>query len=153
MDLSELKGYRTGGTIHLIVNNQIGFTTNPINSRPGTYCSEVAKGIQAPIIHVNGNDPEAVIHAARMAIEFRQEFKKDVIYDLFCYRRFGHNESDEPAFTQPMMYKKIGEQPTTRAIYASQLEDEGVIERGGGDRMVEEFHVHISRNRRTLLRR
>ena len=104
LDLSELKGYRIGGTIHFIVNNQIGFTTNPVNSRSGPYCSDVARMIQAPIFHVNGDDPEAVVHVARIAIEFRQTFKKDVVIDMFCYRRFGHNEGDEPLFTQPLIH-------------------------------------------------
>src|SRR6516162_563649 len=104
LDLSELKGYRIGGTIHFVINNQIGFTTNPVQSRSGPYCSEVAKIVQAPIFHVNGDDPEAVVHITRIAIEFRQQFKKDVVIDMFRYRRFGHNEGDEPAFTQLMMY-------------------------------------------------
>ena len=127
LDLSELKGYRIGGTIHFIVNNQIGFTTNPVNSRSGPYCSDVAKIIQAPIFHVNGDDPESVVHVARIATEFRQTFKKDVVIDMFCYRRFGHNEGDEPAFTQPLMYRKIAKQATTRHVYAEQLVKEGVI--------------------------
>ena len=134
LDLSELKGYRTGGTIHFIVNNQIGFTTNPVHSRSGPYCSDVAKIVQAPIFHVNGDDPEAVVHVARIATEFRQQFKKDVVIDMFCYRRFGHNEGDEPAFTQPLMYKTIAKQPTTRAIYAERLVEEGVIAAGEGER-------------------
>ena len=106
LELSELKGYRTGGTIHFVVNNQIGFTTSPAHARSGPYPSDVAKGMQAPIFHVNGDDPEAVVHVARIATEFRHRFKKDVVVDMFCYRRHGHNEADEPAFTQPLMYKR-----------------------------------------------
>jgi 2-oxoglutarate dehydrogenase E1 component len=127
LDLSELKGYRIGGTIHFVVNNQIGFTTNPVNSRSGPYCSDVAKIVQAPIFHVNGDDPEAVVHVARIAIEFRQAFNKDVVIDMFCYRRFGHNEGDEPAFTQPRMYKAIAKHPTTRKIYSEKLVAEKVL--------------------------
>ena len=125
--LSELKGYRTGGTIHFIVNNQIGFTTSPRYSRSSPYPSDVAKMVQAPIFHVNGDDPEAVVHVARIATEFRQEFKRDVVVDMFCYRRFGHNEADEPMFTQPKMYRAIADHPTTREIYARKLIDEGVV--------------------------
>ena len=121
LDLSGLKGYKTGGTIHFIVNNQIGFTTNPTFSRSGPYCSDVALMVEAPIFHVNGDDPEAVVYAARIATEFRQKFNKDVVIDMFCYRRQGHNESDEPAFTQPLMYKKIKEHQTTRKLYADKL--------------------------------
>ncbi len=127
LGMSQLKGYRVGGTIHFIVNNQIGFTTSPVNSRSGPYCSDVALMIQAPIFHVNGDDPEAVVYAARVAIEFRQEFESDVVIDMFCYRRYGHNEGDEPAFTQPLMYKHIGKHPTVREIYAAQLAKEGVV--------------------------
>ncbi len=145
LDLSELKGYRIGGTIHFIINNQIGFTTSPVQSRSGPYCSEVAKIVQAPIFHVNGDDPEAAVHVARIATEFRQQFKKDVVIDMFCYRRFGHNESDEPAFTQPLMYKTIAKHPTTRAIYAERLVREGTIEAGEGERMVAEFHRRLER--------
>ncbi len=145
LDLSELKGYRIGGTIHFIVNNQIGFTTNPVQSRSGPYCSEVAKMVQAPIFHVNGDDPEATVHITRIATEFRQQFKKDVIIDMFCYRRFGHNEIDEPAFTQPLMYKTIAKHPSTRAIYAERLEKEGTIAAGEGDRMADAFYKHLER--------
>jgi 2-oxoglutarate dehydrogenase E1 component len=125
--LSGLRGYRTGGTMHIIVNNQIGFTTSPLYSRSSPYPSDVAKTVGAPIFHVNGDDPEAVVHVAKIATEFRQRFKKDVVIDMFCYRRFGHNEGDEPAFTQPLMYRKIAKQPTTREIYARRLVEEGVI--------------------------
>ena len=144
LDLSELKGYRIGGTIHFIVNNQIGFTTNPVNSRSGPYCSDVAKMIQAPIFHVNGDDPEAVVHVARIATEFRQTFNKDVIIDMFCYRRHGHNEGDEPAFTQPLMYRQIRKHPTTRAIYAERLTAEGTLAPGEGDKLVEEWNARLS---------
>ena len=109
--LSDLKGYRTGGSLHFIVNNQIGFTTYPRYSRSSPYPSDVAKMIDAPIFHVNGDDPEAVVFAAKVAIEFRQKFHKPVVIDMFCYRRHGHNEGDEPAFTQPVMYKKIAAHP------------------------------------------
>jgi len=137
--------WRTGGTIQLIINNQIGFTTNPVQSRSGPYCSEVAKIVQAPIFHVNGDDPEAVVHVARIATEFRQQFKKDVVIDMFCYRRFGHNEGDEPAFTQPLMYRTIAKHPTTRAIYAQRLTEEGTIGAGEGDRMATEFYDRLER--------
>ena len=146
LDLSELKGYRVGGTIHFIVNNQIGFTTNPANSRSGPYCSDVAKMIQAPIFHVNGDDPEAVVHVARIATEFRQEFKKDIVIDMFCYRRFGHNEGDEPAFTQPIMYKAIAKQSSTREIYAKRLEEEGVIAAGEAETIRAEFQGRLERD-------
>ncbi len=127
LGLAELRGYRTGGTIHIIVNNQIGFTTRPSDSRSSPYPSDVAKGVQSPILHVNGDDPEAVVHVARMATEYRQQFGRDVVVDMFCYRRAGHNEIDEPAFTQPAMYRRIAELATTRQIYQSRLIDEGTL--------------------------
>ncbi|MGO1119322.1 2-oxoglutarate dehydrogenase E1 component [Rhodovibrionaceae bacterium A322] len=145
LDLSELKGYRIGGTIHFVVNNQIGFTTNPVNSRSGPYCSEVAKIIQAPILHVNGDDPEAVVHASRIAIEFRQTFKKDIVIDMFCYRRHGHNEGDEPAFTQPLMYKTIKTHTTTRALYGQKLADEGVVSTGEVQKFVDDCNSMLER--------
>ncbi|MBV9980718.1 2-oxoglutarate dehydrogenase E1 component, partial [Bradyrhizobium sp.] len=128
--LSDLKGYRTGGSLHFIVNNQIGFTTYPRYSRSSPYPSDVAKMIDAPIFHVNGDDPEAVVFAAKVATEFRQKFHKPVVIDMFCYRRHGHNEGDEPAFTQPVMYKKIAAHPTTLEIYSKRLIAEGVITEG-----------------------
>jgi 2-oxoglutarate dehydrogenase E1 component len=128
--LSDLKGYRTGGSIHFIVNNQIGFTTYPRYSRSSPYPSDVAKMIDAPIFHVNGDDPEAVVFAAKVAVEFRQKFHKPVVIDMFCYRRHGHNEGDEPAFTQPVMYKKIAAHPSTLEIYSKRLVAEGVMTDG-----------------------
>ncbi|VFU09842.1 2-oxoglutarate dehydrogenase E1 component [Methylocella tundrae] len=128
--LSGLKGYRTGGSIHFIINNQIGFTTSPRYSRSSPYPSDTAKMIEAPIIHVNGDDPEAVVYAAKIAIEFRQKFHKPVVIDMFCYRRFGHNEGDEPSFTQPIMYKRIRAHRTTLDVYAEKLLAEGVVAAG-----------------------
>jgi 2-oxoglutarate dehydrogenase E1 component len=128
--LSGLRGHRTGGSVHFIVNNQIGFTTNPRFSRSSPYPSDVAKMIEAPIFHVNGDDPEAVVFAAKVATEFRQKFQKPVVIDMFCYRRHGHNEGDEPQFTQPLMYKAIAAHPTTLEIYSNKLIDEGVVTAG-----------------------
>ncbi len=143
MLLSQLQGYTTGGTIHIIVNNQIGFTTSPQYSRSGPYSSDIAKGVQAPVFHVNADDAEAVVHVARIATEFRQEFKADVVIDMICYRRHGHNESDEPAFTQPLMYRKIASHPTTRAIYAKQLVTEGTMTEAEAEAMVTDFQNHL----------
>ncbi|PKU25346.1 2-oxoglutarate dehydrogenase E1 component [Telmatospirillum siberiense] len=137
--MSQLKGYSTGGTMHVVINNQIGFTTAPQYSRSGPYCTDVAKMVQAPIFHVNGDDAEAVIHVARIATEFRQEFAIDVVVDIVCYRRHGHNESDEPAFTQPLMYRKIAAHPTTRQLYAEKLIAEKVVSAEAADGMVSEF--------------
>jgi len=128
--LSDLKGYRTGGSIHFIVNNQIGFTTYPRYSRSSPYPSDVAKMIEALIFHVNGDDPEAVVFAAKVATEYRQKFQRPVVIDMFCYRRFGHNEGDEPAFTQPLMYKKIRAHPSVLEIYSKKLIGEGVVTEG-----------------------
>ena len=125
--LSGLKGHRSGGSIHFIVNNQIGFTTSPLWSRSSPYPSDIAKMIEAPIFHVNGDDPEAVVFAAKVAMEFRQKFKKPVVIDMFCYRRFGHNETDEPSFTQPLMYKKISTHQNVVALYGARLIADGTI--------------------------
>jgi 2-oxoglutarate dehydrogenase E1 component len=139
LGLSELEGFRTGGTIHIIVNNQIGFTTPPVAYRFTPYPSDVAKIIQAPVFHVNGDDPEAAVQAARLAIAFRQQFKKDVIIDLVCYRRHGHNELDDPTFTQPVMYRKIAEHPTTLALYRQKLVADGAVTDADADRRVKDF--------------
>ncbi len=141
--LSGLKGHRTGGSIHFIINNQIGFTTNPRFSRSSPYPSDVAKVVEAPILHVNGDDPEAVVFAAKIATEFRQKFAKPVVIDMFCYRRFGHNEGDEPAFTQPIMYRKIREHPTTLEIYGDRLAAEGVVSKDEVTRMVADWRAHL----------
>src|SRR5580704_7382914 len=139
LELSDLKGYRTGGTIHIVVNNQIGFTTAPSFARSSPYPSDVAKSVQAPIFHVNGDDPEAVVEVARIAMEYRQAFKKDVVIDLFCYRRHGHNEGDEPAFTQPLMYRTIARHPTTRQLYAKRLVEAGVLRESDAEAMAADF--------------
>jgi 2-oxoglutarate dehydrogenase E1 component len=125
---SGVKGYNTGGCIHFIINNQIGFTTSPQFSRGSPYPSDVAKGVQAPILHVNGDDPEAVTFACKLAIDYRQKFGRDIVVDMWCYRRFGHNEGDEPSFTQPLMYAKIRQHPPISAIYAERLVAQGVID-------------------------
>ncbi|MBL4645355.1 MAG: 2-oxoglutarate dehydrogenase E1 component [Rhizobiales bacterium] len=141
--LSGLKGHRTGGSIHFIINNQIGFTTNPRFSRSSPYPSDVAKMIEAPIFHVNGDDPEAVTYAAKVAIEFRQKFGKPVVIDMFCYRRFGHNEGDEPAFTQPLMYKKIRKHPTTLQIYGDKIVAEGLLTAEDVETRKAEWRAHL----------
>jgi 2-oxoglutarate dehydrogenase E1 component len=140
---SDLRGYRTGGTVHLIVNNQIGFTTAPSYARSSPYPTDVAKGVQAPIFHVNGDDPEAVVHVARIATEYRQRFKKDVVVDLICYRRHGHNEGDEPSFTQPLMYRTIGSLPTTAEIYGRRLVQEAVLTAEDADAVRTDFHSRL----------
>jgi len=141
--LSGLKGHRTGGSIHFIINNQIGFTTAPRHSRSSPYCSDVARMIEAPILHVNGDDPEAVVHCAKIAIEFRQRFQKPVVIDMFCYRRYGHNESDEPMFTQPLMYKKIKAHTTVVELYGRRLVEEGVIAQGEVEDMRQSFRGRL----------
>ncbi|HXF65445.1 MAG TPA: 2-oxoglutarate dehydrogenase E1 component [Burkholderiales bacterium] len=137
LNLAQTRGYGTGGTVHLIVNNQIGFTTSDLrDARSTLYCTDVAKMLEVPIFHVNGDDPEAVCLATEIALEYRMRFHKDVVVDLVCYRRLGHNEQDEPMVTQPLMYKKIAKLPTTRVLYAERLQREGVIKGGEADEMV-----------------
>jgi 2-oxoglutarate dehydrogenase E1 component len=141
--MSQLIGYRTGGTIHLVVNNQIGFTTVPAHAYSGLYCTDVAKSIQAPILHVNGDDPEAVVFCARLCAEFRQEFGSDTVLDVVCYRRHGHNETDEPAFTQPIMYRAIRERPTVRTLYAERLAADGAVPAAESRAMWDEFQAEL----------
>lgn len=141
LGLSGLRGHRTGGSLHFIVNNQIGFTTAPRFARSSPYPSDVAKIIDAPIFHVNGDDPEAVVHVTKIATEFRQRFGKPVVIDMFCYRRHGHNEADEPAFTQPLMYARIREHPRVAEIYAEKLIGEGLLTRADVDRMLADFRA------------
>ena len=141
--LSGLAGYRTGGTIHFIINNQIGFTTSPMYSRSSPYPSDVALMVQAPIFHVNGDDPEAVTYAAKIATEYRQKFGKDVVIDMFCYRRYGHNEGDDPTMTQPGMYAQIAHQPSTREIYAARLVEEGLVTAEEVEKQVSDFQDYL----------
>ena len=146
--MSQTRGFYTGGTIHIILNNQIGYTVSEqVDARSAHYCTEVAKMVQAPIFHVNGDDPEAVIFVSRMAADYRMEFKKDVVIDLVCYRRRGHNEGDEPSITQPMMYKKIRNYQTTQEIYARKLMGEGLIEEGEHKRLVEAYRNSLDKGK------
>jgi len=141
--MSQLVGYRTGGTIHVIVNNQIGFTTVPDEYRSGQYASDVAMMVEAPIFHVNGDDPEAVVFAARVATEYRQKFGKDVVLDIICYRRYGHNEGDDPSFTQPIMYKTIGDMPSTMTKYAERLIAQGDLTKDEHQKRVDDFYAFL----------
>ncbi len=143
--LMGLKGYRAGGTIHFIVNNQIGFTTSPRYSRSSPYPSDSALMVEAPIFHANGDDPEAVVYAAKVATEYRQQFAKDVVIDMFCYRRFGHNEGDDPTMTQPLMYAKIKDHPSTRELYGARLVSEGVATKDEVDRWLADADAFLDR--------
>lgn len=144
LNLSQLKGYRTGGTVHIIINNQIGFTTTPEDARSSVYATDVAKMIQAPIFHVNGDDPEAALWVTKIAFEYRQIFKKDVVIDLFGYRRHGHNEGDEPGFTQPLLYEKIKNHPSVRNIYTGTLIKNNILAKEETDRMNKEIDAKLS---------
>jgi 2-oxoglutarate dehydrogenase E1 component len=151
LQLSQARGFYTGGTVHLIINNQVGFTiSKPEDARSTLYCSDVAKMIEAPIFHVNADDPEAVIFVTRLALDYRMTFHKDVVIDLVCYRRRGHNEADEPAATQPVMYQKIRSQKTTRALYADKLLKEGVIAAGEAEAMVEQYRRTLDEGKSTV---
>ena len=127
LNLSKLNGFRTGGTVHIVINNQIGFTTNPLDARSTLYCTDIAKMVQAPILHVNGDDPEAVVLAAQIALDYRYQFKSDIVIDMVCYRRHGHNEGDEPMVTQPVMYRKIATHPNVLQLYRERLVADGVL--------------------------
>ena len=139
LNLSQLPGYRTGGTVHIVVNNQIGFTTSPSDGRSTRYCTDVAKMIEAPIFHVNGEDPEAVVFVGELALDFRQRFGRDVVIDMVCYRRHGHNEGDEPAFTQPLMYEKIKNRISIRELYTEQLVMAGDLTSSEAETIAETF--------------
>jgi 2-oxoglutarate dehydrogenase E1 component len=146
LQMSQLPGYTTGGTLHLVVNNQIGFTTEPRDSRSTPYCTDVAKMIEAPIFHVNGDDPEAVCHVARLALEFRVKFQRDVVIDIYCYRKHGHNETDEPAFTQPLLYKKIATHPPISTVLTRKLAAEGTITEARAEAIRTEYSDALEKN-------
>ena len=143
LNMSQLRGYRTGGTIHVVINNQVGFTTSPESARSSRYSTDIAKLIQAPVFHVNGDDPEACVRVARVAFEYRQTFNKDVVIDMVCYRRRGHNEGDEPSFTQPRMYKLIDAKRTTRVLYSEALVGRGDITQEESDEIAREFQAQL----------
>jgi 2-oxoglutarate decarboxylase len=143
INLSQLYGYRTGGTVHIIINNQIGFTTLPEEARSSPYPTDLARSVQAPIFHVNGDDPDAAVKVAALILGYRQRFKKDVVIDIFCYRRHGHNEADEPSFTQPLLYKKIKDRPSVAALYSERLEREKIIESGLVETMRQKSWHHL----------
>ncbi|ODV17164.1 MAG: 2-oxoglutarate dehydrogenase E1 component, partial [Rhodanobacter sp. SCN 68-63] len=143
-NMSQARGFKIGGTLHVVVNNQVGFTTsNPQDARSTMYCTDLAKMVNAPVFHVNGDDPEAVIEVTRLAYEFRKTFRKDVVIDLVCYRRHGHNEADEPAATQPLMYQIIRKRPTTRDLYAQRLQKDGVIADGDGQKRLDAYRDRL----------
>jgi 2-oxoglutarate dehydrogenase E1 component len=150
LNLAQTRGYGTHGTVHIVINNQIGFTTSdPRDSRSTLYCSDVVKMIEAPVLHVNGDDPEAVVFATELALEFRQKFRKDVVVDIICFRKLGHNEQDTPAVTQPLMYKKIAAHPGTRKLFADKLAAQGVVAAGFGDELVKQFRAAMDEGRHT----
>jgi 2-oxoglutarate dehydrogenase E1 component len=146
LNFSQLPGYRTGGTLHFVINNQIGFTTEPKDARSTRYCTDVAKMIEAPIFHVNGDDPESVCMVAQLALEFRAKFRRDIVIDMYCYRKHGHNETDEPAFTQPLLYKKIAAHPQVSAVLSQQLIAEGTITAAESDAIKAEYTAALEKN-------
>ncbi len=151
LNLAQTRGYGTGGTVHIVINNQIGFTTSdPRDTRSTLYCSDVVKMIEAPVLHVNGDDPEAVVFATQIALDFRMQFQKDVVVDIVCFRKLGHNEQDTPSLTQPLMYKKIGQHPGTRKLYADRLSMQSTIVADGGDQMVKDYRQAMDEGRHTV---
>ena len=150
LNLAQTRGYGTGGTMHIVINNQIGFTTSdPRDARSTLYCTDVVKMIEAPVLHVNGDDPEAVVYAMQLAVDFRMEFKKDVVVDIICFRKLGHNEQDTPAVTQPLMYKKIGQHPGTRRLYADKLAAQNLVPADFGDEKVKEYRAAMDAGKHT----
>lgn len=145
LNMSQLRGYRTGGTVHIVINNQVGFTAAPESSRSSMYATDVARMIEAPIFHVNGDDPEAVVRVGRLAFEFRQAFNKDVVIDLICYRRRGHNESDNPAFTQPLMYDLIDKKRSVRKLYTESLIGQGDITLEEAEQALQDFQGQLEK--------
>ena len=145
LNMSQLRGYRTGGTVHIVINNQVGFTAAPESSRSSMYATDVARMIEAPIFHVNGDDPEAVVRVARLAFEFRQAFNKDVVIDLICYRRRGHNESDNPAFTQPLMYDLIDKKRSVRKLYTESLIGRGDITLEEAEQALQDYQGQLEK--------
>jgi 2-oxoglutarate dehydrogenase E1 component len=151
LNLAQTRGYGTGGTVHIVINNQIGFTTSdPRDARSTLYCTDVVKMIEAPVLHVNGDDPEAVVLATQIAMDYRTEFHKDVVVDIVCFRKLGHNEQDTPALTQPLMYKKIAKHPGTRKAYADKLAAQGTIAADGGDQLVAEYRAAMDAGKHTI---
>ncbi|MES2483071.1 MAG: 2-oxoglutarate dehydrogenase E1 component, partial [Pseudomonadota bacterium] len=149
--LAATRGYATGGTVHLIINNQIGFTTSdPRDLRSTLYCTDIVKGVEAPVLHVNGDDPEAVVLATQLALEYRMEFRRDVVLDIICFRKLGHNEQDTPALTQPLMYKKIAAHPGTRRLYGDKLVAQGVLPADGPDAMVKTYRAAMDAGKHTV---
>src|SRR6202012_2510516 len=143
LQMEKLDGYRTGGTIHVVINNQIGFTTNFKDARSSTYCTDVAKTVLSPVFHVNGDDVEALAYVVNLAMEYRQVFHEDVFIDILCYRRYGHNEADEPKFTQPVLYKAIDEHPNPLEIYKQKLQDEKSIDANFATEMEKKFRAEL----------
>src|ERR687893_1655055 len=143
LNLSSIKGYRVGGTVHVVINNQLGFTTPPESARSSEYCTDIAKMVQAPIFHVNGDDPEACVRVARLAFAYRQRFNKDVVIDMVCYRRLGHNEGDDPSYTQPLMYKRIDARRSVRKLYTEALVRRGDLTMEEAEQALEDFSARM----------
>ncbi|MFJ3057535.1 2-oxoglutarate dehydrogenase E1 component, partial [Herbaspirillum sp. NPDC087042] len=151
LNLAQTRGYGTGGTVHIVINNQIGFTTSdPRDSRSTLYCSDVVKMIEAPVLHVNGDDPEAVVFATQIAVDYRMKFKKDIVVDIICFRKLGHNEQDTPALTQPLMYKKIAQHPGTRKLYADKLSAQKTIATDGGEELVKAYRAAMDAGKHAI---
>ena len=151
LNLAQTRGYGTGGTLHIVINNQIGFTTSdPRDSRSTLYCTDVVKMIEAPVFHVNGDDPEAVVFVTKLALDYRLQFRHDVVVDIVCFRKLGHNEQDTPSLTQPLMYKRIGHHPGTRKLYADKLTTQGVLAEGEADQLVKDYRQLMEDGQRTI---